>query len=69
MRVTFVVTNMELVIMHNSPFTPPKKETAAGEGGTLFGMEIRPYLAVFQNSVSDTLITCNTASKVWIAPK
>jgi len=30
----------------------PLKETAAGEGVTLFGWEIRPNLAVFQNIVS-----------------
>jgi hypothetical protein len=27
------------------------KETAAGEGVTLFGMEIRPSLAVFQTTI------------------
>jgi hypothetical protein len=30
----------------------PLKETAAGEGVTLFGWEIRPNLAVFQNILS-----------------
>lgn len=30
----------------------PLKETAAGEGVTLFGWEIRPNLAVFQNIIS-----------------
>ena len=34
--VTHVVTNVKLVIVHNSPFTLPRKETAAGEGGNSF---------------------------------
>ena len=46
--VTHVVTNVKLVIMHSSPFNAPLKETAAGEGGTLFGRGINPNLAVFQ---------------------
>jgi hypothetical protein len=52
-RVTFVVTNVELVIVHKARFLQPLgEETAAGEGVTLFGREIRPNLAVFQNIVS-----------------
>jgi len=34
--------------MHNSPFNHSLKETAAGEGGTLFGGVATPHLAVFQ---------------------
>jgi len=38
--------------MHNSRLLRlPLKETAAGEGVTLFRMEIRPSLAVFQTTI------------------
>jgi len=33
-------------------FYCPLKETAAGEGGTLFGLVIKPNLAVFQNNIT-----------------
>jgi hypothetical protein len=50
--VTDVVTNVKLVIVHYSRLLRlPEKKQAAGEGVTLFGMEIRPFLAVFQNIV------------------
>jgi hypothetical protein len=49
-RVTFVVTNVKLKIVHKARFlTTPLKETAAGEGVTLFGWGATPNLAVFQN--------------------
>jgi hypothetical protein len=42
-RVTFVVTNVELVVVHIARFlTAPLKETAAGEGVTLFSRVISP---------------------------
>jgi hypothetical protein len=50
--VTLVVTNIKLVIKHSSPFSRPLKETAAGEGGTLFGLGATPNLAVFQTIMS-----------------
>jgi hypothetical protein len=52
MRVTFVVTNMELEIVHSPLFQTPLKETAAGEGVTLFSWEATPNLAVFQNIIT-----------------
>jgi len=58
--VTFVVTNMELVIVHDCRFLKhPLKETAAGEGLTLFSWVATPNLAVFQNIVLDKLIVSN----------
>jgi hypothetical protein len=52
-RMGSIVPNVELVIVHIARFlTAPLKETAAGEGVTLFGMEIRPFLAVFQTTIS-----------------
>jgi hypothetical protein len=39
--------------VHIARFLQPlREETAAGEGVTLFGMEIRPSLAVFQTILS-----------------
>jgi hypothetical protein len=43
MRVTFVVTNVKLEIVHITRFLKaPLKETAAGEGVTLFNRVISP---------------------------
>ncbi len=57
-RVVNVVTHMKGVVVHKfSAFLNTlRKETAAGEGITLFDGEIKPHLAVFQNIVSNKLI-------------
>ena len=68
MGVTFVVTNVELVVVHIFRFfNHPWKETAAGEGITLFDREIKPHLAVFQNIVSNILIVGNFVC--WLSAK
>ena len=60
MGVTFVVTNVKLVIVHIClMFQFSQKETAAGGETSLFDREIKPYLAVFQNIVSNKLIVGN----------
>ena len=59
MGVTFVVTNVKLVIVHSClMFQFSQKETAAGGETSLFDREIKPYLAVFQNIVSNKLVIC-----------
>jgi hypothetical protein len=50
--VRLIVADVELVIVHKaSSQTSRKKRQQAG--GTLFGMVIKPYLAGFQNIISD----------------
>jgi hypothetical protein len=49
LRVTAIVTDVELIVMHGSYlFQAPLEEGSAGEGVTLFGAGINPHLAVFQ---------------------
>ena len=74
MSVTFVVTNVKLVVVHIFRFfNHPLKELPAGEGLTLFGWEIRPDLAGFHNikiillCKSDKLIICNLFNWLWSA--
>ena len=64
--VTDVVTNVKLVIVHNSPFTLPKKETAAGEGGTLFGLLMTSDLAVFQTILHQLQVVLQVRN--WPSP-
>ena len=50
MGVTFVVTNVKLVVVHIFRFfNHPLKELPAGEGLTLFGWVATPDLAGFHN--------------------
>jgi hypothetical protein len=68
MGVTFVVTNVKLVIVHSClMFQFSQKETAAGGETSLFDREIKPYLAVFQNTISDILIIGNFFGEIRIA--
>jgi len=68
MGVTFVVTNVKLVIVHSSLlFQFSQKETAAGGETSLFGRIITPCLAVFQNIVSNKLIIGNFFGEIRIA--
>ena len=57
--VTHVVTNVKLIEVHFPHLFRSLKETAAGEGLTLFGAVIKPFLAVFQISVSNILMICD----------
>ena len=67
MGVTFVVTNVKLVIVHSClMFQFSQKETAAGGETSLFGRIITPCLAVFQNIVSNKLIIGNFFSEIRI---
>ena len=55
--VTHIVTNMELVEVHNYRFFyHPLKELPAGEGLTLFGTLMTSYLAGFHNI--KTILLC-----------
>ena len=68
MGVTFVVTNVKLVIVHSClMFQFSQKETAAGGETSLFGTGINPFLAVFQNIVSNKLIVSNFVC--WFSAK
>ena len=65
---TVIVTNVELVIVHSClMFQFSQKETAAGGETSLFDREIKPYLAVFQNIVSNKLIVGNFIC--WLSAK
>ena len=66
MGVTFVVTNVKLVVVHIFRFfNHPLKELPAGEGLTLFGWVATPDLAGFHNiklillCKSNKLIICD----------
>jgi hypothetical protein len=50
MCVTFVVTNMELEIVHEASSQTSRKKLRQ-EGGTLFGWGATPTLAVFQTTI------------------
>jgi hypothetical protein len=58
LSVTFVVTNIELVIVHfPTPTIHPKMKQAAGGVGSLFGLLMTSDLAVFQKIILDSRLT------------
>ena len=54
-RMGSVVPNVELVVMHTTPFAPPRSKPTAGGVVTLFGGVATPHLAGFTDSLCHNL--------------